>query len=187
MPVPTPKLTDDLKTYVVERLAGFDSPGAIANALKKEHGIDIARQSVEAYDPTKRAGRKLAKEWKTLFNRTREMIIAGKAKVGASNKMVRVRWRGDMAQRAMDAGNLPLANEILDSVAKEMGDGFSNRREISGPGGKPIEVHNVYDLSDDELAAIASQGRGGTAAPAEGAAKPDRVRKRNRNPGKAGQ
>jgi hypothetical protein len=134
------KLTDEQQEYVVQRLAGYDSPSAVAKGLKEDFGVTITRQSIEYYDPTKEAGKDLAEKWRVLFDATRKAIIDGKADIGAANKMVRVRWREIMAQRKMDQGDYKTANDILDAIAKEMGDGFSNKRqhEHSGPAGAPL-------------------------------------------------
>lgn len=37
---------------------------------------------------------------------------------------------------------------------------FTDKTEVSGPGGGPIETRSVHEFSDDELAAIAARGRG---------------------------
>ncbi|AFL51641.1 hypothetical protein ABIE78_002513 [Sinorhizobium fredii] len=52
-----PKYSDEVKTYVVQALACFDSPAVVAKSVKAEFDVVISPQAVEAYDPTKRAGR----------------------------------------------------------------------------------------------------------------------------------
>lgn len=176
-PDTSPKLTDDAKTYVVLRLAAYDSPSSVLKGLKEEFGVVIARQSIEYYDPTSVAGRDLADQWKTLFLETRAKIVEGKADVGAANKMVRVRWRADMARRAMDTGNFVLANEILDAIAKEMGESFTNKQKHEHSG--TVRVEGTDAELDDRIAELeaklgvppaapsgtgAAQGREGTPA-----------------------
>ena len=46
-------LSDDIKLFIVEHLACFDSPSVVVVEVEKEFGRKIARQTVEAYDPTK--------------------------------------------------------------------------------------------------------------------------------------
>lgn len=46
-------------------------------------------------------------------------------------------------------------------AAKERG--WGEKHEVSGPNNGPIGVRSVQELSDDELARIAAEGRGGTA------------------------
>jgi hypothetical protein len=121
------KLTEEQKEYVIHRLAAFDSPSAVQEGLREEFGVEIACASVQFYDPTKRAGARLHEKWKSLFHATREELRKGSAEIGASHALVRIRWRERMALKAMDGGNSKLANDILDSIAKEVGDGFGNR------------------------------------------------------------
>jgi hypothetical protein len=127
------KLTEEQKEYVVHRLAAFDTPSAVQRGLAEEFGVVVARASVQFYDPTKRASRRLHEKWKSLFHATREALHKGSAEIGASHVLVRIRWRERMALDAMETGNSELANDILDSIAKEVGDGFGNRHRREHP------------------------------------------------------
>ena len=118
---PKGKLNDRLKEYVVERLAGFDSPGAIVKSLREEFGVTITRQSIEQYHALRRP--RCAEKWKLLFVATRRAIIEGKAERGAANKMVRLRWRENMVLRAMEREDFALADRLLNSIASEVGEG----------------------------------------------------------------
>src|SRR5829696_1206798 len=51
------KLTHEMQTFVVQRLACFEDPTTVAAAVAVEFNVEITRQAVEGYDPTKRAGR----------------------------------------------------------------------------------------------------------------------------------
>ena len=115
------KLNDRLKEYVVERLAGFDSPTAIAKSLREEFGVTVCRQSIEQYHPLRRP--RCAEKWKLHFFATRRAIIEGKAERGAANKMVRLRWRENMVLRAMEREDFALADRLLNSIAGEVGEG----------------------------------------------------------------
>lgn len=146
-------LTDDAKTFVVQSLAMWDSPSAVAAAVKKEFGFDITRQAVEAYDPTKRAGANLGDPWRALFTETREAFLADTAAIGVSHRSVRLRTLQRLAERAEATGNLVLTASLLEQAAKEVGGAFTNRRELSGPDGKPIEtiaVPNLASLTEEE-------------------------------------
>ena len=41
-------LPDDVRLFIVERLACFDAPKAVAEAVKAEFGLDVSRQAIEA-------------------------------------------------------------------------------------------------------------------------------------------
>ena len=73
------KLTDELKTYVVYLLAYFETPSDIARRLKRERGIDISRQAIACYDPTRYEGRGCPKEWADLFCEFRKRAEATRA------------------------------------------------------------------------------------------------------------
>ena len=135
-----PKLTPEAQTFVVQALACFDAPTAVAGAVNREFGLKITPQGVEKYDPTKRAGRQLAAKWRALFEETRKVFLEDTARIGVANKAVRLRAIGRIADQAETRGNVALALQALEQAAKEVGNAYSNRREVSGPGGAPIEV-----------------------------------------------
>ena len=135
-----PKLTEPARTFAVQALACFDPPSVVVGAIRKEFGLTITPQSCEAYDPTKRAGRNLAKRWVELFHTTRSTFLESQAEIGISHRVVRLRALQRMAERAEAIGNLALAAQLYEQAAKEVGGSYSNRRELSGPGGAPIEV-----------------------------------------------
>lgn len=145
------KLDVAVQTFVVQSLACFDSPGVVAEAVRKEFGQTIARQSVEAYDPNKKAGAKLAQRWRALFAESRKAFLDSTAEIGISHRTVRLRALQRMASGAEDRGNLVLAAQLLEQAAKEVGDVYTNKRQLSGS----LALKRT-ELSDDELAAIAT-------------------------------
>ena len=127
-----PKLNDALRTYVVMRLAGYDSPSEIVRSLKDDFGIDIRVSSIEGYDPTGYRAERCPERWAMLFHETRARIIAGQADIGAAHKMVRVRWLDQMARRQMVMQNSAEARALLKQVAEEMGQLAEQRHDGSG-------------------------------------------------------
>ncbi|OHV87907.1 DUF2280 domain-containing protein [Mesorhizobium sp. ORS 3428] len=147
------KLSQAARTFVVQRLACFDSPSIVAAAVKKEFGVDITRQAVEAFDPTKRAGRDLAAKWRALFEETRKTFLDDTAAIAVSHRNVRLRALDRMADKAEQQGNYQLVAQILRQVAEEMGGVYTNRRELTGRDGKdlpapPAPVH-IFSLPDN--------------------------------------
>lgn len=132
------KLTDEQRAFVVQSLACFDSPTTVAKAVKKEYGVDITAQAVEAYDPTKRAGDKLGKRWKDLFHATRDAFLKDTAAIGIAHRVVRLRRLQRAADKLEEAGNVMGMAAILEQAAKEEGGAYTNRRELTGQGGKPL-------------------------------------------------
>jgi len=137
------KLTEEAQTYVVQALACFDTPSEVADAVNKEFGLEVTKQGVEKYDPTKAAGKQLAKRWKQLFEKTREDFLSNTASIAISHRAVRLKALQRMALAAERMKNYALSAALLEQAAKEVGDAYTNKRQISGPNGKPIEVAAV--------------------------------------------
>lgn len=148
-----PKLTDDARTYVVQALACFDAPTAVSLAVKKEFDLSITPQGCEAYDPTKRAGAKLSAKWKALFEETRKTFLEDTSRIGISHRAVRLRAIQRMAEKAETMGNMALAAQLYEQAAKESGDAYTNRRELTGRNGAPLPAAApavvMYQLPDN--------------------------------------
>lgn len=152
------KLTDEVRTFIVQALACFDTPSVVVKAVKEEFGQIITRQSVECYDPSKRAGRDLAQKWRLLFEQTRKTFLEDTSKIGISHRAVRLRALQRMADKAEGQGNMVLASSLLEQAAKDVGNGFTNRRELTGAGGKdlvPAIALDASQLSTDALRELA--------------------------------
>lgn len=121
-------LKDDVKAFIVQALACFDKPSQVAAAVKEEFKIEVPRQQVESYDPTKYAGRALNLKWRTLFEDTRKRFREETAEIGIANRAARLRALDRMADKAESKGNLPLAMQLIEQAAKEVGDIYVNRR-----------------------------------------------------------
>lgn len=133
-----PKLTDELRAYVVQELAAYIPPSIVADAIRKEFGIKITPQSIEAYDPTKRAGAKLAMRWRVLFEATRKAVREDVDAIGIANRNVRLRTLQRMAVKAETSGNMALVANLLEQAAKEVGNTYTNTRVLTGAGGSPL-------------------------------------------------
>lgn len=123
------KLTDEQQAFAVQALACFDSPKTVADALRKEFEVTITPQTVEAYDPTKRAGKKLSKKWTALFEATRKAFIEDTSSIGWAHRSTRLRLIQRVGEKAESMGNLMLALQATEQAAKEMGDAFTNRQK----------------------------------------------------------
>lgn len=143
---PAPKLDDDARTFVVQRLACFEGPAAVVKAVKETFDVEITPQAVEAYDPTKRAGRSLSERWRTIFDTTRAAFLEDTASVGIAHKSFRLRKLDDMLATTMRQGNIALAMQLLAQAAKEMGGAYTNRRELTGKDGSRLVEDNHFVL-----------------------------------------
>jgi hypothetical protein len=134
-PTATEPLNDEQTAYVVQRLALFDSPMTIANAMQEEFGVVLTRLSLEHYDPNSFAGRALATRWAELFRQTRAALLENPAAIGIANKAVRLRWLHGIAERALEQGSHGDARAAIEQAAKEMGESYSKQKhEHPGPG-----------------------------------------------------
>ncbi|MEN3234722.1 DUF2280 domain-containing protein [Methylobacterium ajmalii] len=134
------KLEDEVKTFIVQALACFDPPSAVVKAVKEEFDLAVSPQQVESYDPNKRAGRNLSDEYRQIFTATRETFLRDTAAIGVSHRAVRLRTLQRLAERAEKMGNVALVASLLEQVARECGDAFTNKRqtEVSGKDGQPL-------------------------------------------------
>lgn len=121
---PLDTLTSQQRQFVVEQLAAFDSPSEVAKGLLEQFGVTVAPHVVAIYDPTRPAGRHCPALWKRRFEEAREEMIHGTPSALAS-RSVRLRQREKMFRRAIEREDFLLANRILDSIAREVGDDTS--------------------------------------------------------------
>lgn len=135
-------LKGEVKAFIVQSLACFDTPSKVVELVKKEFGLSITRQQVESHDPTKANGRGLAQKWVDMFNATRERFQNEISDIPIANKAYRLRVLDRMATRAEGMKNLALTAEIIEQAAKECGDAYTNKHkfEHSGPNGGAIQT-----------------------------------------------
>lgn len=138
-------LSDEVKAFIVHGLACFDPPSIVAEAVKREFEVDVSRQGVEAYDPTKRASRNLAPKWRSLFDMAREEFLKDTGRIAIANRSVRLRALQRMAEKAEGMRNLALAAQLYEQAAKEMGEAYSNRQRLehTGKDGSPIAFRTI--------------------------------------------
>ena len=135
-------LKGEVKAFIVQSLACFDTPSQVVELVKKEFGLSITRQQVESHDPTKANDRGLAQKWVDMFNATRERFQNEISDIPIANKAYRLRVLDRMATRAEGMKNLALTAEIIEQAAKECGDAYTNKHkfEHSGPNGGAIQT-----------------------------------------------
>ena len=147
-------LKNEVKSFIVQALACFDTPSQVVEAVKNEYGVVVSRQQVETHDPTKAAGKGLAIRWQTLFHDTRKRFREETADIPIANRAYRLRGLGRMAEKAENMRNLALTAQLYEQAAKEVGDIYVNRRlEPEKPlGSQADQQHAVaeYTLEPDE-------------------------------------
>lgn len=144
-------LKEPVKIFIVQSLACRDTPQEVADAIKQEFKIEIERQQVAAYDPTKSRGKDLSKKFVDLFHKTRADFDAGLIDIPIANKHYRLKQYQKQLER--NAKNVVMSLKILEQAAKDVGGQFTNRQEITGKDGKPIETVNSNVSTESYLAA----------------------------------
>lgn len=115
--------------------------------------MSVSSDQVVYYNPnSSRGSDRLARKWKDLFHETREKFLSETRDIAIANKAYRLRRLQEMADKARRAGNLPLAAEFMEQAAKDVGEYFTNKKILSGPGGGPIEQKNInVEVSAEEF------------------------------------
>ncbi|GAB2472060.1 DUF2280 domain-containing protein [Comamonas humi] len=145
------KLSEAEKRFIVQALACYDTPTQVVEAVKEEFGTVLERGHVGCYDPTKVAGKDLAKKWRDLFHATREGFKREAAEIPIAQRSYRLRVLQRMVTKAESMKNMPLALQMLEQAAKECGDMYVNRKPLDGDGkggDAPQPVRVVVQVQD---------------------------------------
>lgn len=144
-------LRKEVKLFIVRSLAVFNTPEETARLVNEEYkNLNVSRQQCERYDPTKRAGKDLSDELKKEFEITREEFLGKPESIPIANLVVRLQRYENMFQASK---NNVLRLKIQEQAAKDIGRQYTNRQEITGKDGKPIETVNSNVPTDSYLKA----------------------------------
>lgn len=148
-------LSAEVKAFIVQSLACFESPSKIIDLVKEEFNLTVSRQQVSAYDPANAMAKSLSKKWIDLFHTTRERFQSEISDIPIANKAYRLRVLDRMATNAEKMKNLGMTAQLLEQAAKEVGDAYTNRLKVESTGkdGGPIRTETV-SLSPQEVADI---------------------------------
>ena len=144
-------LKPEVKAYIIQMLACYDTPSQVVEAVQKDFGIAITRQQVETHDPTKVSGKTLAKKWVDLFNLTRDRFLNEISDIPIANKAYRLRALDRMMTKAESMRNMALAASLMEQAAKECGDAYTNKQKVEHSGALAVSsVASVMDEIGDE-------------------------------------
>lgn len=134
-------LKPEVKAFIIQMLACYDTPSQVVEAVQKDFGIAITRQQVETHDPTKVSGKTLAKKWVDLFNAARERFLNEISDIPIANRAYRLRVLQRMSTNAENMKNIGMTAQLLEQAAKEVGEAYTNRKKVehTGANGGPIE------------------------------------------------
>ena len=150
-------LKEPVKIFIVQALACRDTPQEVVDLVKQEYGIQISRSQCQAYDPTKYSGRNLSKKFVELFHKTRADFDAGLIDIPIANKHYRLKQYQKQLER--NAKNTVMSLKILEQAAKDCGGQFTNKQEITGAGGGPIQNENtvVVTATDEQVRQVINE------------------------------
>jgi hypothetical protein len=146
-----------VKAFIVDSLAAYQKQKAVADAVQAEFGITVTRQQVDAYLPGSVSAKSLSQEWIDRFHASRKAFLENIDAIPVTHKAVRLQALQRMAEKAEDQGNMVLAAQFLEQIAKECGDAYSNRRRVEFDG-KLETTRKTKAMTDEELLAIAEGG-----------------------------
>lgn len=149
------RLKSKHKRFVVKRLAMFDRPSEVRDALQNRFGVEANLSQLAHYDPTTSRGQDLSADLKELFHETREEFKEEQKGIAIAQKAKRLQELQKMYYRLKDSlEELPDRNvlgkadieaemrEVLEQIAKETGGMYTRKRlvELMGEDGGPIET-----------------------------------------------
>ena len=138
-------LKEPIKIFIVQSLACRDTPQEVADAVKQEFGIQIERQQVAAYDPTKSRGKDLSKKFVELFHKTRADFDAGLIDIPIAQKFYRLKHYQKQLERNLK--NTVMSLKILEQAAKDVGGQFTNKTEVTSE----VTQTTVTKATDEQI------------------------------------
>lgn len=137
-------LKKEVKLFIVRSLAVFNTPTETAELVNQEYGVKVTKQQCEKYDPTKRAGENLSEELRIDFEKTREMFLGKPEAIPIANLVVRLQRYENQYQSHKK--NRVAALDILKQAAEDIGGKFTNKTELTGANGQPLNPEHVTHL-----------------------------------------
>ena len=146
-------LNNKVKAFIVQGLATYMMPSEVAEAVKKEFDLEITRQQVSSYDPTKASGMNLAQKWRDLFKQFRDDFNNDIQAIPIANKAYRLNMLDRMARDAEKSKNRPLAASLLEQAAKDVGEVFTNKQKLDHQSSDNSMTPTINNFNGDAQAA----------------------------------
>lgn len=132
------KLSNQIQTYVVQQFAMFATPQEIVDLVKENFSVECSRPQVFFYNADMNP--KLSRKWVAIFEATRRKFLDDTSSIAVANKAFRLKELDTIYknQKRTKTPNTRAMKETLEQAAKESGDAFTTRRELSGKGGESL-------------------------------------------------
>ncbi|SLJ84480.1 DUF2280 domain-containing protein [Psychrobacter sp. DAB_AL43B] len=146
-------LNNKVKAYIVQGLATYMTPSEVVDAVKQEFDIEVTRQQVSSYEPGKAAAVNLSQKWKDLFKQFRDDFNNDIQAIPVANKAYRLSVLNKMVADSVKSKNRPLAASLLEQVAKEMGEVFTNKQKLDHQSSDKSMTPTINNFNGDAQAA----------------------------------
>jgi hypothetical protein len=151
------KLGGEHKAFVIRCFARFEPVADVVRSLKAEFGIDVPAAQLYAYHPDN-VDYRAAKRWKELFQAERKAFLENVQSIGIANKTYRIAELHKLCVVAIGRKNVKLAAELMEQAAKEMGEVFTNKREIKSDVRSLTATMTTDELRNEILADLKALG-----------------------------
>lgn len=135
-----PVLKDEVKLFIVQELACYDTPSQVAESVKEMFGVTIERPQIQNYDPYKAQGKGLSQKYRDIFDATRKAFLEDTGNIPIASKAFRLRALHRSYEFFVSKKNHMAANQVLEQAAKEVGDYYTNKIKLGGDAGNPLAV-----------------------------------------------
>jgi len=141
------------KAFIVRSLAQFMEPSQVVEAVKENFKIDVSRQQVECYDPTKVAGADLSQEFIDMFHEARKKYIEQPIyNVEGANDIVQLQILSDLL--VAKKSNVVMSIKLIDQMQKIVKGHYEKKIEITGKDGGPLQTATVQATQEQVNEAV---------------------------------
>ncbi len=125
-----PKLTEEMKAFIVTELAQFRGFAEVARKVSAEFGVPVDRFQVRSYHPHA-LSYSASEQWRLFFEAARTRYINDVQAIPIFHRAYRLNELQHIFDRARESGNLVMACATLEQAAKEVGNSLTNERNIN--------------------------------------------------------
>lgn len=157
------ELSKEIQTFIVQQFAMFGTPQEIVDLVKENYGVETSRPQVFFYNADMNP--KFPKKWREIFAATRKRFLEDVSLIPIASRNYRLReldtMYHDEKRKTEAVRNKVGMRDTLEQAAKEVGDAYTNKREISGARGESLTqpiadamnqfntmLHKVYAVPD---------------------------------------
>lgn len=146
------RITKKVKLFIVRMLAEFETPTQASKSVKEIFNLDVTPQQCEAYDPTKRIGQDLSQELRDKFFEYRRIANEELEAIPVANRRYRLQLLQNLVEKYPD--NPVFIPKWIEQAAKEMGNQYTNKQEITGKDGEALQTTVVHATQEQVEAAV---------------------------------